>query len=402
MSKLTKEISLKNLSKKKTRTILMIVLISFLSMSLFLGIIIVRSLQNGLKNYEERLGADVIVVPYEATTKSTFDDILLEGITSNYYFKEAYYNKIKNIDGIDKISYQFYLTSAKASCCSSRVQIIGFDPETDFSIQPWIQKSYNKEIAFGDLVVGANINVPESMKIKFYGNDYKVVAQLAKTGTGLDSAVYGNIDTVKYMAESSNALAYNEELASIDISKSMSCVFIKVKDGVDPDSLAAAINSSVHGIKASSSATMVNNISKGLNSVSSVIGVLIIVVWVLASIILIITFILITNERKKEFAILRILGASRKMISKVIISESLIISSISSLIGLLVSIIILIPLSGNLQNIFDLPFLMPNIINMIIYAIITIIFTILVCTLSSLKSSYDISKDDAALLMKEE
>ena len=403
MFKLIKALSFKNLKKKKLRTAMLVTLISFLSASLFLGAVTINSLQNGIDSYEARLGADVIVVPYEATTKSTIDDILLEGISGNYYVNEAYYKKIvNNVDGIEKSSKQFYLTSAKASCCSSRLQIIGFDPETDFSIQPWIEKTYNKNIGDDDVIVGSNVNVPSSLKIKFYGQSYNIVAQLAKTGTGLDSAVYTNITTVKKMAETSDAATYNKELEDVDIEKSMSAIFIKVKDGYSSDDVAARINSLVKGVKAKSSASMVSNISSGLNGVSTVIGVLIGVVWFLACIILIITFVLICNERKKEFAILRTFGASRNMLAKIITSEALILSGGSSLIGVVIGAIALIPLSSSLSNMFNLPFLMPSIPLIILFAVLTILVTILVCFLSSLRSAYSISKDDAAILIRED
>ena len=277
-----------------------------------------------------------------------------------------------------------------------------FDPETDFSIQPWIEKTYNKNIGDDDVIVGSNVNVPNSLKIKFYGQSYNIVAQLAKTGTGLDSAVYTNITTVKKMAETSDAATYNKELEGVDIEKSMSAIFIKVKDGYSSDDVAARINSLVKGVKAKSSASMVSNISSGLNGVSTVIGVLIGVVWFLACIILIITFVLISNERKKEFAILRTFGASRNMLAKIITSEAFILSGGSSLIGVVIGAIALIPLSSSLSNMFNLPFLMPSIPLIILFAVLTIVVTILVCFLSSLRSAYSISKDDAAILIRED
>ena len=235
-------LAFKNLKRKPLRTFLMTLLISLLSITLFIGSIIVLSLQNGLNNYKERLGADVIAVPYEATTKSSVDDILLQGITGNYYMDIQRYEKIKTIEGVEVASAQFFLTSAKASCCSSRVQIIGFDPETDFVIKPWIENSYSKTISDDDLVVGASISVPENRLLKFYGNNYNVVAQLAKTGTGLDNAVYTTMTTIKKMASSSSAITNNLELSEVDIENSVSAVFVKVKNGYTADDVAYKIN----------------------------------------------------------------------------------------------------------------------------------------------------------------
>lgn len=401
-TRLIKNVSLKNIQRNPFRSFLMILLIAFISFTLFAGIIVVRSLQTGLDNYKDRLGADVIVAPYEATTKGSFDDILLQGITGNYYMSNAYYNKISKIEGIEKISAQFYLTSAKASCCSVRVQIIGFDPETDFTIKPWIEKSYQKEINDGDIIVGYNITTPENRKITFYGKTYNVVGELARTGTGLDSAVYANINTVKEMAETSHALEYNKELEGIDVTNSVSSVFIKVSDGYSPDDVTMRINNSVKGIKAESSASMVTNIGTGLNNVSVVIGILISVVWVLAVIILIISFMMISNERKKEFAILRCLGTSRSSLSMLISIEAIILALSGSIIGVGIGALALIPISSSIETLFNLPFMLPSIGLIITFGLITIVSTVLVCFISTIKASYDISKSETGLLLRED
>ena len=89
------------------------------------------------------------------------DQILLEGIAGNYYMNASRYDKIAAVEGVGQITRQFYLTSAKASCCSARVQIIGFDPEDDFVITPWIGDSRGGSIEDGCVLAGSDIAVPE-------------------------------------------------------------------------------------------------------------------------------------------------------------------------------------------------------------------------------------------------
>ena len=145
------------------------------------------------------LGADIVAVPYEARTKGAFESILLQGIPGMFYMKEADYNKIRGIEGIDTAAPQFYLASASSGCCSIPVQIIGFDPELDFTVQPWIKESYSGEIGTGDIIVGSGITVPKDRSLTFYNTKCNVVAKLDGTGTGLDTAVYANMDTIKEM-----------------------------------------------------------------------------------------------------------------------------------------------------------------------------------------------------------
>ena len=112
-----------------------------LAAAVLAGSLIVGSLRTGLHSLEARLGADVMVVPYEATSKSSVESIVLQGNIGYFYMDQAAYSKIASREGIGQISAQFFLASASAGCCSVPVQIIGFDPETDFTVTPWIRKS---------------------------------------------------------------------------------------------------------------------------------------------------------------------------------------------------------------------------------------------------------------------
>ena len=134
--KFERQLARRNLSRRPVRTAALILLAAFLSFSVFAGSMIVLSLQNGLESYESRLGADIVVVPYEARSHGTLESILLQGIPGYFYMDETYLDQVRAISGVESASPQFYLASASAGCCSVAVQIIGFDPDTDFSIQP--------------------------------------------------------------------------------------------------------------------------------------------------------------------------------------------------------------------------------------------------------------------------
>jgi len=162
-------LALKNMKSKPFRTFAMIALSALLALSVFGGSLVVASLRNGLDNYKARLGADVIVVPYEARVNGSFKDILLQGIVGNYYVPTAKINKaIEDVEGVEKVTTQFYLSSVTASCCSSKLQIVGFDPETDFVITPWISQRYSGAIEDYDMVVGSDVTLNASMTLTFF------------------------------------------------------------------------------------------------------------------------------------------------------------------------------------------------------------------------------------------
>ncbi len=160
--KFEKTLALRNLRRKPARTAALMLLTAFLSLSVFAGSVIVSSLRSGLSSYGDRLGADIVAVPYQATTKKEFESILLQGIPGTFYMDGQYYDKICGIDGVEIAAPQFYLASTSAGCCSVPVQIIGFDPALDFTVQPWIRESYSTELGDGDIIIGSDLTLPGS------------------------------------------------------------------------------------------------------------------------------------------------------------------------------------------------------------------------------------------------
>ena len=394
--------ALKNIKRKPFRAAGMMLLALFLSFAMFAGIVSVISLQNGLKSYQSRLGADIVVVPSAATGHGTVDDILLQGITGNYYMSGKDVEKIRSTGGIAEISTQFFLTSAKASCCSSRVQIIGFDPATDFSIQPWINNSYAETVSDNDIIVGSNINVPADRTVTFYGKEYKVAAQLAETGTGLDSAVYTNMNTIRQMAEDAAMLVDSSPFQGVSLKSAVSAVLIRVADGYDISEVTDDINIHITKVQATASRSMVAQISEGLGSVSRIIGLLVGAVCILAVVILVAIFALVANERKKEFAVLRVMGASKDMIFRMMGAEAVIISAVGAAAGLILAGTLMFLLSDPLKTALGLPLLAPNPFAVAGAALAVFIASSCVGLVTALLFARRISGSETGLLLNEE
>ena len=395
-----RQLSLKNLKRKPGRTAALVLLAAFLSFSVFGGSLVVLSLQNGLRSYEARMGADIVVVPYEARTKGTFDSILLQGIPGYFYMDGATLDKVRQIDGVEIATPQFFLASASAGCCSVAVQIIGFDPETDFSIQPWIRESYGGELGDGDVIVGSGISIPRSGTLTFYDTDCRVVAQLDRTGTGLDSAVYANMNTIKTMMERAQALGFHY-FDDVNADRAISSVMIKVADGYDIEAVTGDINIHVRHIQASQARSMISSIAGGLGSVSRVIGILTVMIWLLALAILMVAFVMIANERTKEFAVLRVAGASQKMISRLLRTESAIISLIGALAGALAACLVVFPFSGLIRTRLELPYLLPGVGMILALFLGSVALSVLAGWATSAVSARRVSKNETGLILRE-
>ena len=398
--KFIRNLSIKNMKRKPARTAALIFITALLTISLFAGSVFVLSLQRGLKSYEARLGADVIAVPAQSRISNGFESILVQGIPSTFYMKESDYEKIKGLEGVEAAAPEFYLASTTSSCCSVKVQIIGFDPDLDFTVQPWIKESYEKELKTCDLIVGSRLTVPKDRTLKLFDTVCTVVAQMDETGTGLDTAVYANMDTIKLMIENAKKLKFHE-FDDVDPEHAVSAVMIKVADGYDPYDVTGLINLYVRRVDAAQAANMLSGISDGLADVSRLIRLLVGAVWLFSVVILVVAFVMIAHERAKEFAMLQTMGASRKMISRMLLTESAAVSAIGAAAGLLVSGI-LIYLFGNVISArLEMPYLMPSVPVICAIASGAFALTILAGALTSGISAYRMSHMDAALSLRE-
>lgn len=390
----------RNLARKPVRTAALVLLAAFLSFSIFAGSLVVLSLQKGLESYESRLGADIVVVPYEARSHGTLESILLQGIPGYFYMDETYLDQVRAISGVESASPQFYLASASAGCCSVAVQIIGFDPDTDFSIQPWIRESYSRDLGDGDVIVGSGITVPKNRILRFYNQDCRVVASLDQTGTGLDTAVYANMNTIQALMAGSQAEGF-DYFGGADPQRTISSIMVKVKDGCSIESVANDINIHVRHVEATQAKTMVSSIAGGLTNVSRIIGGLTAMIWALAIVILILAFVMISHERTREFAILRVMGASQRMLSGLLRWEAAFISLVGAVLGVAVGALVVFPFSSLIRGKLDLPYLMPGSGVVLGLLVGSVVLAVAAGSLTSAISAYRISRIDTGLILRE-
>ena len=395
------KLALKNIKANPGRSALLIIICAFLATAVFGGSVFIDSIANGLNSYQTRLGADIIVIPKEIEERGSFEGILIQGIPDTFYMDSTILDGVRGTEGIEYASPQFFLATAAASCCDSPVQIIGFDPDTDFSIKPWIKESYDGNIEEGDIIVGSNIYFDSSRKLKFYNVSCNVSAQLEKTGTGLDNAVYANMDTIKKIIKSADNLGF-EKFKGVNPDSVISAVMIRTKDDYDIKEAAGNINFELDGVSAFTSQKMISGITQGIKNVTSVIKIVIAIIWILSMIILTALFSLIAGERVKEVAILRIIGASKQIIVGTLRYEAFFIALFGSLSGVPAVAVIFFPFLDTIKRSLELPVLRSDIGYIFLAMITTVVLSVIICEVTWTVCVIRIARKDVRLLSKEE
>ena len=371
-----------------------------LALSVFGGSVIVLSLRAGLQSLEARLGADIILVPSEAQSRISFQNMLLQGTSGAFYMDASVMDKAMDVPGVEKAAPQTFLASLKADCCSVKIQVIGIDPSRDFTVQPWIARSLTGALGDMDVVVGCKVEAGIGEIIRIYEQRCKVVARLEPTGTGLDTAVYCNMDTMNTLLAAAEAKGVSHKISSGDDSV-VSAVYIKVRDGYDIDTVNTALTGKLRKVTAVRTRSMITGVSDSLAGISRTVTIMIVVIWTLAFMILFLAYILIVRERSREFAVLRLIGASRNMLGRMALIESAICGLIGGFTGIGLASIGVFAFSALIESSLGLPYLIPDISTILLLAAGTMMLSIVVSALASAFAAWRLSRVNPGTALRE-
>jgi putative ABC transport system permease protein len=384
-------ISFQNLKAKPVRSACLVLTVAVLAFALFGGAILSANFNQGLEIMAKRFGADLMVVP--EGSGGAVQALLLRGEPRYFYFDSDIVDTVSSAEGVVCASPQFFLTSLAADCCDAMVQLIAYDPETDFVVQPWITEKYRGQIEDGQVVVGSRITIRKDDTIGLLNYLYPVAARLSKSASGLDTSIFMTMNTMRLLIARANAEGY-DFLSVQDQAmrgRRISAVLVDADPNTSPRSLAAAIKSKNKGVDVVVSQSVLSGIAETLAGFTSYMHIISAVLWLLALVVLAAVFSGTIHERKKEFALLRILGATRKKLLSLVLCESLLTGIAGAVLGIILSCIVLFPFSTLISERLGLPYLNTSPLTMCATILASLFLSALTGPLASLYAALKIS-----------
>jgi putative ABC transport system permease protein len=322
----------KNLRRKKFRSIAIIAAVMVVAATLFSVTTIMDSVEQSLERGTARLGADLMVVPAKAETAAR--TALLTGKPSAFYMDKSVVERIKKIRGVRAVTSQIFLKSSPYQCCDiSDLFLIGFDPENDFTIKPWLTNNLGRPLAADEVIMGRGITAyTVGFTLNFFNQPFKVVGMLEETGMEfIDNSIfisYAGIDRILAKAGKDGAAA-----TSIPPNQ-VSTVLVQVDPDLNPERVALFIQAKIDGVKAIVTDRVISSVRRQLfillRSVLSVSAIL----WVMALLLIGVVFSMIVNERRRELGIFRAMGAQKNHLFRIIMLEAAILSLLGGIIGI--------------------------------------------------------------------
>ena len=388
---------IRNIRKRPYRSFCLMLAAVIGSYALFVGLVLKASLNNGIGRMQERMGADLMIVPESSEIKAR--NILLTGEPEFFYMDVSVAKAVADIEGVECATSQFYFTSLSSDCCSARVQLIAFDPDTDFVINPWIDERVTTDVAGGSVIIGSEVTPLSNGKVKFYGSEYSVAGKLGETATGLDHSVFMTRDTMHEILNDATDKGY-QFLNPEDDSSWVSTVLIRVNGDADITEVEKEIYKNAEGIKFIETDKLISDVTVKLGSVENIINVTLTVLLVFSFLTMILFFSVIFHERKKEFAVLRILGTSSSRICLFSLAEGITIGAAGGIAGLVLGMLTVFPFNNYIENSLDVPYLMPSVLAVILYGLTGVLVTTIFGSVSSFLSTLSLAHAETYYTMR--
>jgi len=361
--------------------------------------LILRGTENSLRLANDRLGADIIVVPVGTTTK--VETALLMGNPTEVWMPESNLATIAAVPGVAAASPQLYLSTLNnAACCSvASMFLVAYDPTTDFTIEPWLNKTIGRGLKLGEVVGGTHVFVPEGeQNIKIYGYFVTLKANIEPTGTGLDQSMFLTLETARDIARLSTELA---EKPLIIPEKSISAVLLRLEPGTDPMTVSAEIIRRVPGVTPITSPNMFQAYRQQMTGLLASILLVLGITLVLSGLLIALVFSMAANERRRELGVLRAMGATRNFVLRSLLLEASILALEGGLAGISFTILVFFLFRNLIMRSFGFPFLLPNPGLLLIEITVGLVLALACVTIAAMIPAYRISHMEPALAMRE-
>jgi len=325
-------IPFKNMRAHPVRTVILLLLVMAQAACAFGGVMLMRGLRQELKRSDARLGADILIYPSAAMSRISAKTLIMQGTPVEVWKSRTTLDRMAECDGIEAVSYQLYLKDATGE---TPVWIIGFDPETDFAITPWISGSQEITLPDGAVLAGCHVGTNADGRVTLFGRTWPVAKRLDETGSGMDDSVFVSLPTLRSMIEDAGV----EKYPGIHPEADYSAALVRIKNNADIDSITHWLNTYLHKVKAVRSEAALTDTAAGIRSQIRMTAVITGCAWCVLLLALAIAQGMMMRERRRELFVWHAVGASRGIVRRIMLLEAVAVYVPGSLLGVLIAAI---------------------------------------------------------------
>lgn len=389
-----------SLRNKPGRNLAAIFCFAFIAANVFSGQYLISGASSSLDQGVLRMGADLMVVPSQYQwlfrglgPQNTAALVRVEPTT--FRFTTQTMDVMKNVKNISRMSPQVYIAKLEVPDLSpSPVDIYGIDPASDFTIQPWLQRPLDHPLKSGEAIIGNALAAERSSTISFEGHTFLVAGKLDPTQSAVDNTVFLGLDDAYTLAAGDGVIPPSDPpIKAGDIN----AVMVEVSQGANPEMVNSRIRQPSTSITVIQRHFVLDPVSRDVQGLPAVLNMISGVVIIAALPLIALISGMVVNERRGEIGLLMSMGARRRFIFSLIVSESLILAVAGGIAGVCVSlaVITLLNSTGFLTSTLQVSFRMPSSASITLLTVMTLIIVLIIGTVASLWPAYRSSTMDA-------
>ena len=229
-----------NIARRRTQSV---ITVTITTLTIFVFVMVMGIFQvvtEGLSLSRERLGADALLVPKYASVSGS--DLLFTALPENIYMDTGIVEQAKVLEGVEAVTPQFYNQTLDASCCEAGTEkrIVGYDPETDFILTPYLEDLGPMTVNDNEIILGSNFPVELiGQNTMMLGKMFSIVNTLQPTGSGMDDIYFMDIDSARQLCLDS--IYISREWKDKDPFEKVSVVMVKFAPGMEGEAFAKQV-----------------------------------------------------------------------------------------------------------------------------------------------------------------
>jgi putative ABC transport system permease protein len=384
---------------KPGRNLTVVFCFAFIAANIFSGQYLIAGAVWSVDQGVSRMGADYIVAPvqYSVFLRGSGPDntfAIVKALPLIWRVNDNIMDKIGNVQGVSGISPQLYVSTLNSSELSpSPVEVFGIDPETDFTIQPWLQQPLTDPLGPGEVIIGHEISGEVSSKIQVFNHVYTVKGRLDQTQSVVDNTLFMRLDDAYVLAATEGVVPQS---APRIFPGDINAVLVRIEPGADPDIIGTRIRRSF----VPSQITVIGRhfaldpASQDIQGLPDLLNIVSAIIVVAAFPLIALIAAMVAHERQREIGLLKSMGAKRNVIFSLVIVESLFLAVIGGIVGVVASIITLnlLNMQGFLNSALQVSFHMPTLADTGLMAGIALFGVIAIGSIASLYPAYTSSR----------
>ncbi len=326
-------LALQNLGRRKARSLLLIAAVAIGSGVVFTGATLMRSIDTSMALGFSRMGADMMVVPEGALTNITAALLTVEP-TELVLDADAFAKA--RISSVARVAPQKIVRVEHSGIGDHHelVDLVGFDPARDFTIQPWLAEKLNRPLQAGDVILGASREAPLGSQLLIFGKPHTVYGRLGRTGVGIhERGVFMSFAALEAMAD--------KVKAAVLTPGKVTGFLVELAPGSTALQARFAILSTLKGVKVVTGDSSLSGIRQGLSALLDGILALMVLMFFSTALMVSVLFSAIVTERRVELGLLKAIGARRSQVIGMMVIEAVVATGVGGLLGVVLGVLVM-------------------------------------------------------------